>query len=104
MVENDKKKQNNNSKPDDQNKKHAKTQKSPKSPFGDKIIIDTLGSKSGTCVFTNIVYGGLFLFGGLYFAYICDKTAFKQYSVDYPYLGEMFLNVFYLSRNIFRCA
>ena len=79
--EKSKKKLNNNS---TNSKPEAKTMKSP---FGDKIIIDTVGGRSGTCVFHNFLYGLLFLFGALYFGYLCDKPTFQHYSAQYPYLG-----------------
>ena len=83
MVEPEKSKNklNNNS---TNSKPEAKTMKSP---FGDKIIIDTVGGRSGTCVFHNFLYGLLFLFGALYFGYLCDKPTFQHYSAQYPYLG-----------------
>lgn len=81
--EKSKKKLNNNS---TNSKPEAKTMKSP---FGDKIIIDTVGGRSGTCVFHNFLYGLLFLFGALYFGYLCDKPTFQHYSAQYPYLGHL---------------
>jgi len=61
----------------------------PKSPLGDKIIIDTMGARSGSCVFNNFLYALVVLIGALYVSYIYDKATFQQYSSKYSYLGYL---------------
>ena len=62
-------------------------EKDKKKPVQDKIVIDTLPPKSGSCVYHNFLYALLGLGGALYLAFILDRASFDEYSKQYSYLG-----------------
>ena len=65
-------------------------EKEKKKPVLDKIVIDTMPPKSGTCVYHNFLYALLGLGGALYLAFILDRESFDKYSKQYSYLGRKF--------------
>ena len=55
---------------------------------GQKIKVDTLPPRSGSCAFHNAMYAVLALLAATYLAFVLDKAAFQQYSQKYSPVGE----------------